>query len=639
MSPRLEIAWRLLGLLLLVPYGVATIAPSGGLWGFHALGFLGVWARIIGLATGIGLLLVPSPLWSRIWPAPRRPLHETESSAARFTVLAFLAFLTFYVFSMRTDIYGDARTILKWNADNVTFPIDSFRQLFDLRLLAHREALTLFLHRMIAHAFALDIAQTYRIVSAASGAGCLLMWILYLRREPSGARWATIVFVSACLLGANQIYFGHIETYPFASLVSLCFLLAASFVLSGRAPLWIALAMFAIAIKSHPALLYFLPALLFVVVHRLGIHRASWQRLLSWRMVTAWLVVPSIVLAAWLYVFYFKSHNEPHAGAGREIAHSFLPLVPAPPPLDRYTLLSGPHLLDFLNVLFLVGMPALAGVIGVLLFHRRAVDWRHPRVVFASLAIAYPLLFFFGLNPALTMPRDWDLYALMGWPLLFFFATLLVHSNDRVAWQPVLASTMAFGVFTVAACALNATPGPLSRRLEAIGEHSFRNYHVGSSYVINMAQSMEPDTVQAIARRIATIERLAPWRVGEDGEYAHLLFVLGQAYVSRKQFDQGAVWLERATATTPQNDAIRARLADCYLKAGRSAEAKASIRILLENHPARFDVLIQAAIAAEMSHEYPEALGYLRRAERIRPKDPMVASWIASIEAKAQGQD
>src|SRR5207249_11099252 len=187
----------------------------------------------------------------------------------------------------------------------------------------------------------------------------------------------------------------------------------------------------------------------------------------------------------------------------------------------QYSLQSIDHLLDLGNVMLLVGAPAIVCLLGLILIHRRHIDWQHPRVVFATLAFAYPLLFFFALNPALSMPRDWDVYSLLGGPLLLFLATVLAHGDERVPSAPIHGTALAFGVFSVGFFALNAWPAGLSLRLEDVGEHVFKTYHSNASYII------------VSARRIATVERRAPGVVGEGGEYGHLVVIVASTYRER----------------------------------------------------------------------------------------------------------
>lgn len=623
--------WHQLGLLFLSLYAVATLAPGGANWGIHALGYFPLWVRIAGLTCSAALLYPPfqEPVVRSLRFALQPLMQRSLRGRLLLLALGSGAFAVFYAFSIRTDIYGDARTILHWDAgNNKRFISGGLTQIFDLQLLANKEALTLLLHRSVAHLFAIPIAQAYRIVSSLSGALSLVLWVLFVRRAFVGSRWGPLLIALGCLIGSNQIFFGHVETYPFASLTSLALLLTGLLALENNRYLWAMPFLSLLALKAHPALLYFIPALLFLLAYRLALRFPTLLSLLTWKRLAFVLVIPSLVAGAALYVFYFKSYNEPHAGIGREFAHAFLPIIPARPPLDRYSLQSLNHLRDLANVLLLIGTPVMVGLIGLLLSARKTIAWTHPRVVFASLGFSYPLVFFLVLNPALAMPRDWDLYALMGPPLLVFFAALLAHSDDSTQAAPVHGTTLAFAVFAVAFFGLNASPTGLSTRLENVGEHVFRTYHAGASYIINVAQGMEPDTARALARRIATIERLTPYRTGEDDEYTHLISKVAGIYLERGDLHSGVRWMERAVAVSPQDDNLTLYLADYYLRAQRTEDAQRRVGALLLRSPRNLQALLLAAVAAAQKQHFVESLAYLERAQAVTPENRDIASWI-----------
>jgi predicted Zn-dependent protease len=239
------------------------------------------------------------------------------------------------------------------------------------------------------------------------------------------------------------------------------------------------------------------------------------------------------------------------------------------------------------------------------------------------------------VNPALSMPRDWDLFALLGPPLLLFFAALLLHSDDTIPAAPLHGTTLAFGVFTIAAVALNAWAGAVSVRLERVGEHVFRTYHSGSSYILNVAQMMEPDTARAIARRIGTLRRLEPSVVGEDLEYAHLVTRVGDLYLGHNEVGEATKWRERAVAIAPHHDDLLLWLADCYLRLGRSEEAQREIDLVMKRNPRNSEALIIAAMAAVRQHRLDDAVTYLERAHAVKPGDGEVEALLARVRAQA----
>src|SRR5262245_22821426 len=538
--------WALIGLFFLGLYVVATIAPSGALWGLHALGFLPVWARVGGLALCVAMLWPTSQrAFVRLLDDVLEPFVTGRRRAQGRVAVALAAFIAFYAFAIRTDMYGDSTTILRAYADNRTLPAAWLPRLFSLDVLSNREALTLMLHQAIAHLLGIPIGQAFRLVSALAGTAYVSLWLLFVGRSVEDTRWRVLLALVGLLAGGNQLFFGHVEAYPFASLTSLLFLLAGWNAIRDPKRYWVTPPLLLLCIASHPASLYFVPAFVVLTVHVLARRFPSLEAWLGWRRLFRALIVPSLIVGLCLYLFYFRSFAEPYAGAGRDFEHTFLPLVPAPPPLDHYTLQSFDHWRDLANVLLLVGTPVIVALGGLLLLHFKHIAWREPALKYAAMALFFPLVFFVAVNPELSMPRDWDMFALLGPSLLVLLTAVLLHSSERVPRVEALATSLAFGAFSVAFWALNASPRPLAARLEVAGEYVFTTYHTSASYILNNAPGMDPDVDHQLARREATLHRLSPYVIDGDAEYTNLLTTLARMYRDRGDLGRGAYWCEQ----------------------------------------------------------------------------------------------
>jgi cytochrome c-type biogenesis protein CcmH/NrfG len=193
------------------------------------------------------------------------------------------------------------------------------------------------------------------------------------------------------------------------------------------------------------------------------------------------------------------------------------------------------------------------------------------------------------------------------------------------------ARVLAFGVFTCAGAALNASPARLSSRLEDVGEYVFRTYYAGSSHLINVAQSEEPDTARQIARREATIERLQPLGPG-DAEYTHLLTRIVELHRRRGDHAVTVHWMERAAKIDPDNDDLALRLADGYIMVGDPGRARTLTNSVLTRDPNRVDALVLRAMAAIHERSLDQARADLERAHWLRPDDPLISTWLADVD-------
>src|SRR5690349_2214044 len=63
--------WVLLGLLFFIAYTAATLAPTGGNWGLHGLGYFPLWTKVLGLSWCLMLLCPPLQRRMTLWiPKP-----------------------------------------------------------------------------------------------------------------------------------------------------------------------------------------------------------------------------------------------------------------------------------------------------------------------------------------------------------------------------------------------------------------------------------------------------------------------------------------------------------------------------------------------------------------------------------------
>lgn len=637
-AARADRSWLLLGLAAFALFAFATLIPRGDTWGLHALAYFPLPVRLAAL--GVCLALLWRPVQARVvdaLEAGARPLLG-DSLVGRLLpwIAALGGYLVFRALPVQTEVYGDTRTILRWWADNAEAPVALWGRLA-AHPLENQAVVTQLLHRTMAHVLGMPIEQTFRILSPLFGAAFLGLWIHFVRTECAGSAWAPLLLVLGGVLGSHQIFFGHIETYAFVFLTIAAFLISGARMLDRRASFLVVCVLFAFALRVHGVTIFFLPAFAFLAASWLARRVPRLAPLLTWRRLAATLVAPSLVAAAALYFFWFRSFDAPHTGVSGAREITFLPLFPPPPPLD-YSLLAPAHLLDLGNVLLLIAAPVVLALAGLLLLHRRALDWRHPRVIFAVLAAGYPLLFFAAVNPALSMPRDWDLFGLSAAPLLLLLATLLTHADAAAIPRPrVHGTALAFSGFAAAFWVLNASPARLSERLEDVGEHVFRTYHTNASYLIGTAQGMDPDTARAIARRQATLERLAPHAVGEDREYTHLLLMLASLHRERGDRAQTLAWAERATTVAPGDRNLALWYADHLLWAGEPDRARARVEAVLEADPANVNALMLGALAAAQRNDAAGAMRYLERAQRLAPGDAEIASWIATIRGGTAG--
>ncbi|MBI5060063.1 hypothetical protein HZB60_09835 [candidate division KSB1 bacterium] len=446
----LILALRVGGALLVAAMIAAYLWPQSRMWGVHALNY-------IPLAFGIPLVLVASFLLSPWSAAPLRKLHAWSARVPRLPALLFAggAFALFYFRAVPAPLLGDGQlwlnelaTIARYQEQHDTdrkFPENMERNL-------RKEPLEILLHDAVfqwvrpsypqtesgpypKNAFdALqrqsreenkrkDAAQqTYRLLSALAGALVVLLTILFVRRAlapPGRALFYWIVFGSSAML----LYFGYVENYAWASLALVACLFAGIVELgAGQRFPWRTWLCFALAVGFHYSMLVLFPAVLLATL--LALRRATQPRPVRKLFATTGVLLALAGLAAYVYV------------QGWNGWFTILPLTAARSS-DGYALLTLNHAVDLLNLLALLGLPAL------LLFAVRRGLASDGVSAFLLLAACSGLVYVATFNPNLGMAVDWDLLAVGLLPLIIGGAWLAASSTPPEQCAEVNAAIVA----------------------------------------------------------------------------------------------------------------------------------------------------------------------------------------------------
>jgi hypothetical protein len=315
-----------------------------------------------------------------------------------------------------------------------------------------------------------------------------------------------------------QLFFGYIENYSFAAAGVLAWLWLGLRVLAGRQPLWLAATLLAVLNATHPSTVILLPSLLYLGWRcyrgaqtsssappvQTRTPTASSRPALHGRNKTLLRVVgemalPMLLIGGATFVWMEASghglyalFNTDRPGGGD--ARWFVPLWETSTRWERYTLLSWPHVRDWLNGQLLVAPVVLPGLLitAVSLWLARrehghgaqlaapgaptdpvrselrlgvrtgresaeSGDGPHARVRneqgnivqsarpraggdaqagvrFLLVAAGFYLLFTFVWNPDYGGQRDWDLFSLAALPATVLLAVLLPRALPDGRW-------------------------------------------------------------------------------------------------------------------------------------------------------------------------------------------------------------
>ena len=269
-----------------------------------------------------------------------------------------------------------------------------------------------------------DVWTTYALVSCIAGG--LFVFVLAQAvtefvDDGSGRLAAVVLFLS---LGSIQLFFGYVESYTILPVCILLFLWLGLRYLSRKGPLWPAAAALAVAHGLSPSTLPLAAALLYLAYRAWRRREAGLDRLVvevTAPMLVVGLLVLGLMTAGGHGLSYLFAADAPGGGDARW----FVPLLRTQTRWEHYTMISWPHLRDFLNEQALVAPFGLLLAGGVFWRERRQRIWRQPAVAFLAIAAGAYLLLSFVWNADYGGRRDWDLFAPAAFPLMALAAYLV----------------------------------------------------------------------------------------------------------------------------------------------------------------------------------------------------------------------
>lgn len=423
------VAYAITGLL----FAVGAILPEGRSWGAEAAAWAPPALRAVLL-----VLLAGIPFVLRADPRPPR-----IPDRALLPLLLVLAAVLFGAFRAQAWFLGDGAQNVGMLGESRPPPkITS----------AGTWLLLLGLRRLLPGEPETAARAAYAVFSAVSGL-LLVASAWFLARPLVPSRGGRALLVAALLTGGWSLqFFGYYENYaPFVVAVTAFSLAGAHAARTGRRR-WLPALLAAAASGLHVLGVLLLPPLLMLFKPA----RLSWRRLAA---PLAALGIAAGAGAAWFIT--------------RELSRAllFVPVTTWRFGVPGYTWVSPAHLLDLLNLALLL-VPGVAVLVVARVAERRRGGRgpRDPGADFLAVTAASAWLGVFLLDPKLGMPRDWDLFAFAGPPLLLALVVPLLMrlEKDPAAARPV--------VLAVALGALVLAPRVALNRDEAAAYEQFRRH-------------------------------------------------------------------------------------------------------------------------------------------------------------------
>jgi hypothetical protein len=426
---RLTSTLQIWGLVVLTLHLIASKLPEEPAWSLWPYTLWPAWLGWL-LALLSGALVIPginnsvARLLGRLWLAwPAKHARQRW-----FVLAAMLAGALFWLARLRH---------LRWGDSYLLSIILSYPDL-ELRVVYNWQApLTVFLHQRLWQFVAgpllgWPVEHVYAAVSIMCGlifVYLLLTFMARLGRDPLETAVLTGLMLT---LGSIQLFFGYVENYTIVSLALFVMLFLSWRALQGEIqPVWPVSAL-SLANAFHPSTVFLWPALI-------GLSLLCWRRgrvsLLNTLLQT--ILPPLGVGAGVLALMESGAHgvsallgvDRPGGGDGIW----FVPLFETTTQWQRYTMFSTAHLLDWLNLHFLIspfGLPLVILTLttiyryGLSLFDRPGDrEFAYFLAFTSALYVAFTWLW----NPDYGARKDWDLFAPSAFVYTLFAAYLLVR--------------------------------------------------------------------------------------------------------------------------------------------------------------------------------------------------------------------
>ena len=420
---------RLWGLIVLTLHLAAISLPQETAWSVWPYTFLPTWLGWV-LALMVATLIIPavnqmvwrglSWLW-RIWPAK-------NARQWWFALVALLAGLLFWWARLRHLRWGDSYML----SVALSYPD------LDLRVVYNWQApLTVFLHQRLWQ-FVADpwlgwpVECVYATTSIICGMVYVYVLLTFTARLGRSALQSAVLFGLMVTTGSMQLFFGYVENYTIVSLCLLVALFLGWHALRGDiSPVWPVLGL-SITNAFHPSTVFLWPGMLMLVWlcrkrSYVSLTGALWQTILP----------PLLVGGAVFALMESGGHglssllgvDRPGGGDGIW----FVPLFETTTEWQRYTMFSVAHILDWLNVHFLIspfGLPLI--ILALLTMYRFRMTLYEQQqdkdyAVFLGITVTCYMLLTWLWNPDYGFQKDWDLFAPSAFVVTLLAGFLLVR--------------------------------------------------------------------------------------------------------------------------------------------------------------------------------------------------------------------
>jgi tetratricopeptide (TPR) repeat protein len=547
-------------LFLVLVHAVASFFPKERLWGLNLLYYVPPFFRW--LLIGLGLLVLVPPVNAsaadRIakWFASIENRVKKISKYYKYALIGLASFVPFWIFRIKTYLLGDGNLRVAEIVDGWKF--------------SATEPLDFYLHAQLSRLLKLNPFTTYAILSCLAGVVFVFLILLLSDLIGKEKREKLLIFSVLATMGANQLFFGYVESYTLMYAASAGFILSSLCYLKGKCGfLWPGLILI-LSVSLHSSAIFLLPSLIYLSVAKNPQGMGGQKKLFPWANLIQVVLILLIVGGGLLVL---RNYGTQKPGLG-----SFL-LPPLGINENSYSIFSFSHLADVLNHQLLVSPLGIPIWLVLGLFFWRKINFKEREIVFLLILSGSAILFALGVDPKLGYPRDWDLFAFtsLGYTILGVYLLLGVLKGSELKRIRYITLTLASTalVSTVPWIYVNANQEKAVERIAHVLDLDGKRSALGHEALAYHYRSrrQKDKEIDEWKKAIALIEK---------PRYIRNLAV---AYVEAGRYQEAALQLEKLLDRDPDDHLTHSDLAKTYAALGRYEEAKHHLLKAVELQP------------------------------------------------------
>ncbi len=550
--------------LMLAIYLIISFNPDSRLWGINWWGYFPTWVPLALLITG---LILPLILYKFFKLNSNEDIKISDKAGDNKTylyvssVIVFVVALSFYFFRVKTHFLGDGFGLLTMLGTNMA----SYHQLREFG----ESLLHLWIYNAINIPGEYGALLSYRIISISAGMAFLVTVVIFARKLYAEIIYQILFILSLVSGGYLLLFFGYVENYSLIVYSVALFTLCGILIIKEQISRIFIIPVFLLAVFFHVIGIVLFPAVVYLLMQdsKIG-NRISNLKPANWTLI---LFATGIIASTVFYYLYTNYYF---------FRFSFVPLIENRFTIENYTMFSIKHILDFINLIILL-TPCVIIFVVWLLVSKSFNQFKQRNNIFLIIMSISALGAAFIFDPKLGMPRDWDLLAFTGLPLVVLMFNVICSSKIRIKSKLIILLLM---IMLNMLCLIPRIASQVSPEISLahfknyINLDKTKNRYVSGflyDYFLGIGDTTKADELNSLwstrypeikmleqatslkaQRKYADAIRLYNKIIRNDPFHFDVYNNLAECFIQTRQFDSAIVLLDIAKGMSPYNPAV-----------------------------------------------------------------------------------